>query len=610
MHFISSIPFNSYFGCFNPLIDQALEQPVSLPLPIQDLVNGPLVREEWQTAFYQYCRQISLDQLTDLLNQHLFPLIEHYDLEGLKQSCQIPDVALHAFQQEIEVPIASADQLFNTNKSAQSSCSPLYFFHNFMEHLLSALNFFDSKDPPANTHEKHAVIQIYYRFFQIPFAIAFILQPLLIIAWKVYLVTLAILGGISLGLYVYKRWLRPFPQNIPCSQDIEEIVAKKFVSPIRGLDEEVAELSLRFSSQSEKKPIMIVAPTRAGKTTLFYKLYQKIKQGEVCEALKGKRLVFLQGSDIVVKSNASFGNKINDIRAKIRGFEKEVIVCVDEVQAIAKNAVCLASMKEFLRTPGIQFVTITTPESFREVVTAFDKDSSFSETFQYMTIRPWQKEQVMSLVEERIYNTAADILFENDAIDAIIELTKDQSSDRYQLNKAFQLLELVINANRANLEYSPIEGLAEKKMELEGLKKYRRARQYPSLLVQKDQERVRTLEMEIRQHEETQENNRKQGTHLKKLIQLRSGLKEDSLKSCVELAQFHQNQEIADIFLQKKYLLLNFYVIPVLDRLIEDQRANIGSTLDVQVDAHFVEKIFEQYQSFERRLRGMDEQAL
>ncbi|MFI5343159.1 MAG: hypothetical protein ACHQUC_02950 [Chlamydiales bacterium] len=563
-------------------------------------VEDHFSQADWVEKLIESCSKLPVEQLSDFFNRTVPKMIDTIDLSQLQKALQITETSEHAVQM-LETPFARSSFLQTTEMQSTETASALFrIFTLFIDTFMTAFNFFDGSEPPTSIYEKHVLIQIYYHFFEIPFAIGMLLQPMLLVAWKVYLATMAILGVATAAMYVYLRWFRSFPAIIPHCQNVEAIVSKEFPSPIRGLDEEMSQLLACLNTSAKnlkKKPIMVTAGTGQGKTTLLYKLHQLIKKGEVSEGLREKKVVIINGSEIMAKSKLGIGDKIKEIRAKLAGFEKDTIVCIDEIQAIAVDPASFELIKTFMRTPAIQFVAITTIEGLHGPIKAADLDHSFRRPFNYISFGDWSDTQVKSLLEEKAYNEAEDLPLEDDVIDKVIDLSNCHLEDLPQPGKAIKLFDRVISSCRTNYDLYHVDGLEEKQMELQGLQ-YRSARSFPQIN-SVDQEQIKRLAGEIDQLKKIEAGFLGKACFLRKLIQMKNELKKQLLKDASQLKEARQNRQEPEAYLQKHYLFTCACLFPALNQLINTRLDEVRGKMDLRVDGPFVEKVFTKFKGLE-----------
>lgn len=558
------LPISNYFPWFFT--------PVKVAVPCRQKLLSP---------------QEVIDRLINLQSEDSFfqtlpQQIESFDLKTLNALVLAKNPTfISAVDHAAKQPVVHQNTV--VDKSVETSLLFRFFF-NIVDTFASALNFYDESNPPSSIYEKQVLIMIYYRFFQIPFALSLLLQPVVLVAWKAYLVAMAILAAVSALIYVHLKWFRPFPTIIPCCEMNKDLVKKEYQKPISGLETETESL-ISYLNRAKTKPVMVLGATGSGKTTLLHKLQQRINGGQVPQSLKNKKIVTINGGMLMAKSQAGFGDKLKQIKYALSGFENQTIVHIDELQAVAKNGTSFELMKEFLRTPGLQFVTSTTWDAFNKEIIPADNDHSFRRSFgsNYISIKKWEPLQVETILEEMAFD-AWDVPFSDDALKKIIELTDQNLQDLPQPAKAIELMEKVIDESRNKYEAVQPEELKLKKAELSRLES-KRIRNLP---LDKPDEKLQRdlLSKEIEVLEKSYSELVKKRSFVHSLMAEKNKLKKQ-LMSDTQALQKGNTTELT----QKRYLFYYFFLLPELMKLIEEKVIS----LDLQVNSGFVNTVFKDY---------------
>lgn len=608
---MNSTSFLPYFRSFVPYFcsSDPIPQPTVLfeEVPnnakFEALTSLQSGSQEWQRKFIALCNTLNIEQLPNFFSNFIPELTEKLSIVQLKKSIDEASVAQYASQRFTGyLSHTGTVETGKFNYSSQQTWWFNQFISTFLDTFLTSFNFFDGSEPPTTIYEKHVLIQIYYKFFQIPIAISCLLQPVLINAWKVYFATTGILGLISLGVDFYKRF-RPFPKVIPHCENVDEVIAKEFQGYINGLEDEMGQLIACLNSNSKKNPIMLLAGTGNGKTTLIYKLYQQIKAGKVTGPLKNKKIVILNGEDIMAKTSMDFGDKIKEINYKLKGFEKDVIVFIDELQAIASNPSCFVRIKKLMRTPGIQFITATTISGLR-AIKSVDFDDSFRGSFSYIQFGIWDEGQVRLLLQEIVNNETSDIAFDEgrEALNKVIELSNTHLVNLPQPKKAIKLLNSVISTCRTNYDNYQTKLLSSKETELSDLRVHREEI-FPHI-DSKEEARIEQLIREIALLVQEKSQNLAKSRFLQRLIVIKNELKKEALKDGLSLASKFKIGLEGNEKTQKRFLFYTFYLLPALKEIIDGKVNELKDVMDLKVDAEFVEKVFQRYRVLEENIHN------
>jgi|GEM_PF-5746357 len=553
--------------------------------------------DDWKTNFFNY----NCKELENFLNVEFTGILKNLNFEDFEVGTNVTNLKEYVLKNEV----------FLTLPSVNAVCKPRHgskvvnFFTNFIENLVDALNFFDGNEPPSNIYERHVGIQIYYQFLKIPLAIAGLLQPFIVVAWQVYAVTLAILTFTSSSIYVYMNRLRPFPTTIPFCESIEETINQEYPYPIRGLDHEaglmVAQLNEQLGFDNARlpkkcRPLMLIAETGQGKTTLVYKLHQMIKNGEVPEGLKNKKIFLIKGGKMIAKSSLGIGDKIKIIESRLKGHEKNAIVFIDEVHAFAKNPSNLELIKDFLRNSSIQFIVANTLADFNKIKNE-DSDYSFRRPLFYLAFNKWEDHQLKSMLTEMIYRSAQDILFDDGVIEKIIELSNQHLPAQSQPTKASKLLESVIKKCRTNFECFQSEDLPKHEMELMTLTLQHLCHNLE--LEANGMDRIRELQSKIQEMKNHKKATLEKAIELKKIIRIKNKFNHQLTSSSSALTKSYTENSPPDEELKKKYLFIKFHVLPAIGEITEKFVSDLKGEMDVVVNSELVQKVFESYKLIE-----------
>lgn len=475
------------------------------------------------------------------------------------------------------------------------------FFATLFNTFATAFNFFDESDNPPSIYEKQVLIQIYYRFFQIPYMLALVVQPLILVAWKTYLIVMAVLAGASAIIYIYLKLLYPFPDMKFLCEDIDFLMAREFPHGlIQGLDREADALiqSLNRPSRfSHMDPVMILGETGNGKTTLFFKLHQMIKAGTVPASLKKKKVVLIYGGKLMAgNTTSSFADKIKHIEKKLAGYQN-VIICIDEIHAVAAQSDCFERLKEFMRRPDFQFIAATTKEGFKTICEA-DRDYSFRRPLNYIRMEKWESAEVHALLKEKILLEAPDAYITAEAVEKIIELTDAHQKEAAQPAKAVHLLESVLSAWRTHY------GLEEPNLKNEkaALRNIQANNFNAFPFGAPPQLEEQRLTIEIERAEAAHREKADKAARFHDLLNEQAICKKEMLKVGAELAAAHGAKKQLAEKLQKQYLSL-LIRMGYLAKQVESQSLELEQKgVSIKIDGKFVEKVFQERKEIENSI--------
>ncbi len=540
-------------------------------------------KEKWSQSFCSSLLSSSFE-VKNFSQNKLKNFLKKVPLQSLKSGSKIKNVSASILKNECAFTLLEKQQ-------SKSDKKTIAFFSNFIENFVGALNFFDGKDPPTTIYEKHVAIQIYYQFFTIPIVVAGILQPLILITWKVYLVTAAIFVIAGAGLYIYTNWFRAFPSEIPYCEEIKKSADIEFPQAIHGLEKETESLISQLSVEKKKNsstPVLLLADSGGGKTTLVYKLYQKIREKKVPKSLENKKIFVIKGGELIAKSAFGIGDKLKAIQQKLMGFEKETIIFFDEIHAAVQDPASFELVKSFLRTPSLQFIAATTLTEFEEIKKK-DKDGSFCRPLSYLKVQPYTKEQLQIILQKMIDPFLQELFDSNALVNQIIDQTDSSPSKLAQPAKAIKLLQSTLCSLRKKLFSSAKQKeLASAYAQLERLKEV-----YLSSYPCAKSEEIHKLQNKITQLELKAKEEKKELLLMKKIWQLKQMQKKNLLHLSSTLQQKAQKKLSLKKEEEKLYLFTKYYFFPALEQALQKMKEKRKQRHSFSLSDDFVKKIYE-----------------
>lgn len=334
------------------------------------------------------------------------------------------------------------------------------FIANFINTFATAFSFSNKDDAPANIYEMQVLLQIYFRFFQIPLTIAVVLQPILGTAWKVYLATVVIFFAGLAAIQIYVRYLKPLPTHLNYCEDIESIISRKYPFGFGNeLSEEMCTL-LKYICGSPKSnnsdPLLIQGVSGIGKTTLACWLAWLIKNEDPAlpEIFRDKNKptkVVLLNLEKFMDPKIPFNTIIGSIEKDLEALRDRcrLIVFVDEAGAVQGSPERMRRLKSFLRMEGVQMVAMTTIRGRLEGITQQDNDKAFERPCNLMTLqKDWNEDRLRSHLTQILEDEADDLPWDKSAITLAMKLTEN-SNECAQHAVASKLLRNAINFTRA-----------------------------------------------------------------------------------------------------------------------------------------------------------------
>jgi ATP-dependent Clp protease ATP-binding subunit ClpB len=458
----------------------------------------------------------------------------------------------------------------------------LYFIPNVINLFLSAFTFLDGQRY-TSLWEKYLVLDIVYRFFQIPYMLIKLLEPVLVVPVKVYAVASMIISGIGLSLYSYYTWLRPVPDQLPNCTNLTRQIALGQVEPHVTNPEIVQQIKSILNSG---RNVMLVGHSGEGKTTIA---------AQVARELRDKK-VFTIDSGNLVNGSVTFGHgeQINQIRSAAEGFEDKIVLFFDEGHIALKNNTCANAWKLFMNKPSPLFMTAITYKEFEKIKDSqqgLDNDMSFRRRFVPLFINPTEDSHLRLILQEFLINKASEIPVENAAIDKVISLSSEYRKEIGRPSKALNLMEDVVRRCQEVFDSSFVSAaLRKEKKEYEALSSQMSFEMNEQLdkiaeFLQK-QKQVAKLTAEL-------EKDKQEIQKLKHSMQQKLKFKDRYFKLTHQVAEANAQALSEDI--QKMYLLFSFYGIKAFQAVLASKVKELTDRqLDVSVSVPLVERAFKE----------------
>jgi ATP-dependent Clp protease ATP-binding subunit ClpB len=288
------------------------------------------------------------------------------------------------------------------------------------------------------------------------------------------------------------------------ARDLTEDARKGKLDPIIGRDEEIRRTVQVLSRRTKNNPVLIGDPG-VGKTAIIEGLAQRIINGDVPEALKGKRLMALDLGALVAgaKFRGEFEERLKAVIDEITTAAGEVILFLDELHTLvgagkADGAMDASNMlKPALARGELRMVGATTLDEYRKHI---EKDAALARRFQPVFISEPTVEDTISILRglKEKYELHHGVRITDAAIVSAATLSNRYITDRFLPDKAIDLIDEASSRLRMQVDSKPEEideldrRIIQLKIEREALKK------------EKDQgsrDRLEKLEVELRQLE-------------------------------------------------------------------------------------------------------------
>jgi ATP-dependent Clp protease ATP-binding subunit ClpC len=222
------------------------------------------------------------------------------------------------------------------------------------------------------------------------------------------------------------------------------------IDPVVGRADEIEQTVEVLSRRTKNNPVLI-GEAGVGKTAIVEGLAQRMVDGEVPQTLAGKRVIQLDLAGLVAgtRYRGDFEERLKTLIDEIRAHSDELIVFLDELHTVVGAGGSGGSdsggldasnmLKPALARGELRIVGATTLDEYRRI----EKDAALARRFQPILVpEPDVTETVEILrgLRDR-YEAHHQVRFTNEALVAAAELADRYITDRFQPDKAIDLID-------------------------------------------------------------------------------------------------------------------------------------------------------------------------
>jgi len=265
------------------------------------------------------------------------------------------------------------------------------------------------------------------------------------------------------------------------SEDLNALARDGKIDRIIGREDELNRIIQILSRRTKNNPL-IVGEAGVGKTAIVEGLAYLIKQGEVPQELKDKRILMLDISSMIAgaKYRGDFEERFKKciLETKKAG---NIILFIDEMRTIigagsAEGALDAANiLKPHLSRGGVKIIGATTKEEYAKYI---EKDSALDRRFQRVDIPEPNEKEATAIIKgiKGKYEKYHNVKITDDAINKAVILSKRYIPDRNLPDKAIDIIDEAcskvkyVKNKREDIE-DKLEELKEKILEVKSKKK-------------------------------------------------------------------------------------------------------------------------------------------
>ncbi len=230
-------------------------------------------------------------------------------------------------------------------------------------------------------------------------------------------------------------------------RDLTVMATEGKLDPVIGRRGEIERVIQILARRTKNNPALIGEPG-VGKTAIVEGLAEQIINNNVPEALLNKRVLTLDLAGMLAgtKYRGEFEQRLKTIMEEIRRAKNSIILFIDELHTVvgagaAEGAIDASNiLKPALSRGELQCVGATTFDEYRKYI---EHDAALERRFQPIVVEPPSVEdtkEILKGLRER-YETHHHVKISDEAIDAAAEMSDRYIPDRFQPDKAIDLMD-------------------------------------------------------------------------------------------------------------------------------------------------------------------------
>ncbi|MCD4784586.1 MAG: AAA family ATPase [Candidatus Eremiobacteraeota bacterium] len=229
-------------------------------------------------------------------------------------------------------------------------------------------------------------------------------------------------------------------------RDLVELAIEGDVDPIVGRKDEIRRVIQTLTKKMKNNPI-IIGEAGVGKTAVVYGLAQRIADGRVPEAIKGKKIIEIGMAGIIAgtKHRGEFEERMQKILKELTA-NPEIILFIDEIHTImgagdSRSGVDAGNMlKPHLARGGITIIGATTTDEYRKNI---EKDPALERRFQPIFVDEPSEEATLEILKglQGRYEKHHGVKFSPKALITAVKMSVRYIPDRNLPDKAIDLLD-------------------------------------------------------------------------------------------------------------------------------------------------------------------------
>ncbi|MCY4625514.1 MAG: AAA family ATPase [Chloroflexi bacterium] len=250
------------------------------------------------------------------------------------------------------------------------------------------------------------------------------------------------------------------------SRDLTQLAREGRLDPVVARDKVVQQAVQTLARRTKNNPVLL-GEAGVGKTAVVEGLAQAIATGGVPDAIKGKRVLWLDMPGLVAgsKFRGEFEERLKAVMDEVFAARGEVILFIDEIHTVvgaggAEGAIDASNMmKPALARGELQVIGATTPDEYRWYI---ERDSALERRFRPVWVDEPSEEDAILMVKalRPRYEAHHGVTIDDGAVDAAVRLSKRYVTERHLPDKAIDLIDEAAAKLRLQMSSMP-EGIKE-----------------------------------------------------------------------------------------------------------------------------------------------------
>lgn len=229
--------------------------------------------------------------------------------------------------------------------------------------------------------------------------------------------------------------------------NINKLVENNNFDKLIGREEEIEQI-LKIFAKRKKNNVVLVGVGGCGKSHIVYGIAQLINEQKVPSFLKDKTIIKLDVISLVSGTHfrGMFEERVKNLFDELKNNSKYILF-IDDIQNVLKNSnkdkdTDLTSMIDTILTDSNVRVIATC--SFKDYHNSIENNTSIARKLQKLIIEPTNKKDTVKIIQQikHNYENHHNVIYQDDAIEACVELADRYITDRTLPDSAIDIIDL------------------------------------------------------------------------------------------------------------------------------------------------------------------------